>query len=102
VFATARQPERATDLQALEEKYPERLHLVKMICADVESNQAVAKEIEEKKYGRVDVVIANAGKLATLVQNWPHAHVDHPGLGNHMGPASDTPPEVMSEHFEVC
>jgi NAD(P)-dependent dehydrogenase (short-subunit alcohol dehydrogenase family) len=60
VFAGARNPESATVLHDLAKKYPGRVHVVKLVSADLEGNKAVAQEIKEK-YGRIDVVIANAG-----------------------------------------
>jgi NAD(P)-dependent dehydrogenase (short-subunit alcohol dehydrogenase family) len=61
VFAGARDPKSATALHDLVREFPGRVHVVKLVSSDLEGNKAVAREIEEK-YGRVDVVIANAGR----------------------------------------
>ena len=60
MYAGAREPEKATALKAIAEKYPSRIAIVKCVSADVEGNSALAKEIETR-HGRVDTVIANAG-----------------------------------------
>ena len=60
-----------TSLQNLQAKYPGRIALVKCVSADVEGNAALAKEIE-KRHGRLDTVIANAGMFLTLhtISKW--------------------------------
>ena len=60
VYAGVRDPEKASALNELGEKYPERLAVVKLVSADVEGNRALAKAIEAR-HGRMDTVIANAG-----------------------------------------
>lgn len=62
IFAGARDPSKATELNALAAKHAGKIHVVKFVAADAESNKALAKEIEQK-YGRLDVVISSAGKL---------------------------------------
>jgi len=61
VFAGARNPAAATDLQALKSKYPGKLYPVKLAAANKADNQAAVAEIE-KVAGRLDVVLANAGQ----------------------------------------
>lgn len=56
----------ASQLKALAAKYPKRIEVVKYVAGDKEGNDAIAKEIKEK-YGRVDTVIANAGKSKHLI-----------------------------------
>jgi NAD(P)-dependent dehydrogenase (short-subunit alcohol dehydrogenase family) len=60
VFAGARQPGSAADLQALEAAHPGKLHVVKLASADEAGNRAAVAQIE-RVAGRLDVVIANAG-----------------------------------------
>jgi NAD(P)-dependent dehydrogenase (short-subunit alcohol dehydrogenase family) len=61
VFAGARDPFRADELKALVQEHPGKLHIVKLVSADEAGNKAAVEEIKEKA-GRLDVVIANAGK----------------------------------------
>ncbi|KAF8970814.1 NAD(P)-binding protein [Flammula alnicola] len=82
VFAGARDPLKATGLKELASKYPGKIEIVKFVAGDVASNQALAKQIKEK-YGRVDVVVANAG------------------ISTYLGSAAETPIETFREHFEV-
>jgi NAD(P)-dependent dehydrogenase (short-subunit alcohol dehydrogenase family) len=60
VFAGAREPGSATELQALAKAHPAKLHVVKLTSADEADNRAAAAEIK-RVAGRLDVVIANAG-----------------------------------------
>ena len=61
VFAGTRNPANSPALHSLAVQHTDRLHIVNLVSADFQSNEAVAKEILDK-YGRVDVVIANAGQ----------------------------------------
>jgi NAD(P)-dependent dehydrogenase (short-subunit alcohol dehydrogenase family) len=61
VFAGARDPSKATDLQALEKEHPGKLHIVKLTSTDEVESKAVAEHIKSIA-GRLDVVIANAGE----------------------------------------
>jgi NADP-dependent 3-hydroxy acid dehydrogenase YdfG len=60
VFAGARNPAAATDLQALVKEFPGKVHVVKLTSCDKEENVAAVEEIRAIA-GRLDVVIANAG-----------------------------------------
>jgi NADP-dependent 3-hydroxy acid dehydrogenase YdfG len=60
VFAGARDPSAAKDLQALESQHPGKVHAVKLIANDEQGNRD-AVEYVKTKAGRLDVVIANAG-----------------------------------------
>ncbi|KZT54353.1 NAD(P)-binding protein [Calocera cornea HHB12733] len=82
VFAGARNPASASDLKALETKYPGKVHTVKLTSADVADNTAAAEEIK-KVAGKLDVVIANAG------------------IAKFFGTILDTPLSEMRDHFEV-
>jgi len=82
VFAGARNPSAATDLQALVEEFPGKVHIVKLTSCDKRENEAAVKEISSIA-GRLDVVIANAG------------------ISNFYGPSLETPAEQMREHFEI-
>ncbi|KAI5474690.1 short-chain dehydrogenase/reductase SDR family protein [Pseudohyphozyma bogoriensis] len=81
VFAGARDPAKATELEKLQERY-HNLHIVKLTSADVEDNEAAVAEIE-KKVGRLDAVIANAG------------------ISQYYGPLQTTPINEFREHWEV-
>jgi NAD(P)-dependent dehydrogenase (short-subunit alcohol dehydrogenase family) len=61
VFAGARDPSTASALHELQEEHPGKVFLLKLISADEAGNRAAIQEIKEKA-GRLDVVIANAGK----------------------------------------
>ncbi|KAL1714460.1 hypothetical protein EV715DRAFT_295079 [Schizophyllum commune] len=82
IFAGARDPARATGLQALARSHPGRFHVVKLTSADKEDNIAAAEEVK-RLAGRLDVVIANAG------------------IGDTLGTALETSPADMVRHFEV-
>ncbi|EJU05879.1 NADP-binding protein [Dacryopinax primogenitus] len=82
VFCGCRNPAAATDLDALVAKHPGKVHIVKIVSGDLEGNKAAVEEVR-KIAGRLDVAIANAA------------------IGNYLGPALQTPPEAMREHFEV-
>lgn len=60
IYAGARDSSSASQLKELAVKYPGRIEVVKYVSGDKEGNESLAKEIGDK-YGRVDVVIANAG-----------------------------------------
>ncbi len=65
VYAGARDPYNATELEELAKKYAGRIAVVKCVSADAEGNAELAKLIKEK-HGRVDTVIANAGASVVL------------------------------------
>ena len=62
IFAGARTPSKATELGALQKKYPGKIFIVAHDAGDEESNKAAAKVVQEK-FGYVDIVVANAGKI---------------------------------------
>lgn len=66
VFAGARNPSAADDLQALAQKYSDKLHILKLISSDKYTNEAAAAEVNNIT-GKLDIVIANAGTNATLL-----------------------------------
>ncbi|KAI4519356.1 NAD(P)-binding protein [Schizophyllum commune Loenen D] len=82
VFAGAREPARATDLQALATAHPNRVYPVKLISADRAINAAAAEEIK-KVGGKLDVIIANAA-ISECIENM---------LG--------VPKEELVRHFEI-
>ncbi|KAL1683350.1 hypothetical protein EV122DRAFT_201754 [Schizophyllum commune] len=82
LFAGARDPERATDLQALAVAHPDRVHVLKIVSADKANNAAAVEEIK-RVAGRLDVVIANAG------------------ISDSFEPALEVPPEEIIKHVEV-
>jgi len=82
VFAGARNPLAATDLHALVNEFPGKVHIVKLTSCDKKDNEAAVEEISSIA-GRLDVVIANAGILQFL------------------GPGLETPAEQMRDHFDI-
>lgn len=64
VFATARDPTRATELQALADKQ-DNLVLLQLEATSEEDARAAAKAVEQKA-GKIDVLIANAGQSLSL------------------------------------
>ncbi|KAI5892859.1 NAD(P)-binding protein [Schizophyllum commune H4-8] len=82
LFAGARDPEGATDLQALAAAHPGRVHVLKVVSADKGNNAAAVEEVK-RLAGRLDVVIANAG------------------ISDCFKPALEVPPEEMIRHVEV-
>lgn len=60
VFAGARDPSIADELNALVAKSKEKLHVVKLVSGSEEDAKAAAKIVQEKT-GKLDVLIANAG-----------------------------------------
>ncbi|KAL1688732.1 hypothetical protein GGG16DRAFT_126982 [Schizophyllum commune] len=76
VFAGARDPARATALQALAKSHPDRFHVVKLIVPDKDDHLAAAEEIK-RIAGRLDVVIANAafcGRLRLVSRPTPRGY----------------------------
>jgi len=71
VFAGVRNVDLTAEhpLARLVAEKPEVIHLVKITAANKEDNLAAAQIIKDK-YGKVDVIIANAGKLALLKLTW--------------------------------
>lgn len=60
VVATARKPDKATDLIALKKKYKKQLHIVKLDVTNEEDQKALGKFLQKKKI-KIDVAISNAG-----------------------------------------
>ncbi|EIN06166.1 NAD(P)-binding protein [Punctularia strigosozonata HHB-11173 SS5] len=82
VFVGARNPSAAKDLHALADKYPGKLHVVKLVSGDRQGNDAAVEEIK-RLAGRLDVVVANAGVLSSVNR------------------VLDESPEAVREHMEV-
>ncbi|KAI5892419.1 NAD(P)-binding protein [Schizophyllum commune H4-8] len=82
VFAGARNPAGATDLQALAQANPDRFHILKLESADKDNNVAAVEEIK-RIAGHLDVVIANAG------------------IGEGFEAATGISPQVMLKHYEI-
>ena len=82
LFAGARDPTRANDLQALAAAYPDRVHIVKIVSADKADNAAAVEEVM-RVAGRLDVVVANAG------------------ISDCFLPALEVPREEIVRHVEV-
>ncbi|MGB1285775.1 MAG: SDR family oxidoreductase [Aggregatilineales bacterium] len=60
VFATARKPDDATDLNALAEEYAGRVHIIQL---DINDSDSVAAAVEQVKStaGKLDILVNNAG-----------------------------------------
>jgi NAD(P)-dependent dehydrogenase (short-subunit alcohol dehydrogenase family) len=100
VFAGARNPSSATDLQALIKEFPGKAHIVKLTSCDKKENEAAVKEISSIA-GRLDVVIANAGTILICLLINIFLNPFFKGISNFYGPSMETPAEQMREHFEV-
>ncbi|KAG8979575.1 hypothetical protein FRB94_011596 [Tulasnella sp. JGI-2019a] len=81
VIGGTRHPSKSSGLNDLA-KERSNVHVVKLTSADVSDNKAAAKSIEEK-FGRLDVVIANAG------------------ISNDYTRALDVSIEQVDEHYKV-
>ncbi|MEM7111788.1 MAG: SDR family oxidoreductase [Chloroflexota bacterium] len=62
VFATCRQPEQATALQALKEQHGERLTIFALDVADVDSIKTAVSQIQQHT-SQIDLLLNNAGIL---------------------------------------
>ncbi|KII91994.1 hypothetical protein PLICRDRAFT_154202 [Plicaturopsis crispa FD-325 SS-3] len=82
VFAGARDPASAKDLQALAKAHPGKVHVVQLTSGDKADNEAAAALIK-KVAGHIDVVIANAA-----ISTW-------------WGPVHEAPVEEVRKHFDV-
>jgi NAD(P)-dependent dehydrogenase (short-subunit alcohol dehydrogenase family) len=60
IFAGARNPSGATQLLALAEKHPGKVHVVKLVSSDRHGNDEAVEQIR-RLAGRLDIVVANAG-----------------------------------------
>jgi NAD(P)-dependent dehydrogenase (short-subunit alcohol dehydrogenase family) len=82
VYAGARNPNAADQLNALAQQHPGRVHVVKLTSANVADNRTAVDFIRQTS-GRLDVVIANAATGALEYD------------------ALDVPLDVMRETYEV-
>ncbi|KAL1740426.1 hypothetical protein HDZ31DRAFT_85439 [Schizophyllum fasciatum] len=82
VFAGARNPDAAYDLQALVGKHPNRVYTVELKACDEEGNARAIEQIRQRT-GQLDVVIANAA------------------VCKDMGPLLNATADSMREHFDV-
>jgi NAD(P)-dependent dehydrogenase (short-subunit alcohol dehydrogenase family) len=65
VFAGARNPSTASQLNALAAKYPGKVHVVQLAASDESGNKAAIAQIKAI-VGRLDIVIANTGQIFPL------------------------------------
>lgn len=101
VFAGARNPSAATELQALARSFPGKVHPIKLISSDQETNTAAAEEIR-RVAGRLDVVIANAGQLFTSLVRLPTlANFKYLGICDAYATILETTPDELRTHFDV-
>ncbi|KAJ3039986.1 hypothetical protein HDV00_011541 [Rhizophlyctis rosea] len=83
IFATARDPTKATDLQTLAKSNP-NLHIVKLESGSIADAQAAAEYVSKTtEDGGLDIVIANAG------------------ISDAYYSVLNTTPEVLENHFSV-
>ncbi|EIN05949.1 NAD(P)-binding protein [Punctularia strigosozonata HHB-11173 SS5] len=82
VFAGARNPSAAAELQRLAAAKPDKVHIVQLVSSDEAGNKAAVARIKSVA-GRLDVVIANAG------------------INSSVASALETPAEELRNHFEV-
>ena len=101
VYAGARDPDNASSLRNLETKYPDRLAVVKCVSADVEGNATLAKEIE-KRHGRLDTVIANAGtSLVSAPWSPNNFTIIIEGICDATADAHDISATQLEQHFHA-
>ncbi|KAF7982489.1 hypothetical protein HWV62_28070 [Athelia sp. TMB] len=101
VFAGARNPSAATELQALARSFPGKVHPIKLISSDQETNVAAVEEIK-KVAGRLDVVIANAGQLfASFVRLQILKKVKYSAICDVFSTIQETTPDELRTHFDV-
>ena len=78
VFAGARNPTAAEDLQSLVQQFPGKVHIVKLTSCDKTDNDAAVATIKTIA-GRLDIVIACAGKFLfsrlLLLELINHGHI---------------------------
>jgi NAD(P)-dependent dehydrogenase (short-subunit alcohol dehydrogenase family) len=82
IVAGVRNPSNVPLLDEVSAAHPGIVDVVRYVAADAENNEELARYVREK-YGRVDVVIPNAG------------------IGNYDGPVAEIPVHEMREHWEV-
>ncbi|KAF5319297.1 hypothetical protein D9619_008343 [Psilocybe cf. subviscida] len=82
IVAGVRNPSNVPLLDEVSAKYPGVIDVVQYVAADLDNSKALAQHVQ-KKYGRVDVVIPNAG------------------IANYYGPVAEIPLNEMREHWEV-
>jgi NAD(P)-dependent dehydrogenase (short-subunit alcohol dehydrogenase family) len=99
VFAGARSPSSATELQEFA-KQQKNVHVLKLTSCDEADNQAAAAEIK-KVAGALHVVIANAGEYMLAHAAQSRKDDAAPGIMKQMAWGIETSPQSMSEHFEV-
>ncbi|GAA6036994.1 hypothetical protein JCM8097_005496 [Rhodosporidiobolus ruineniae] len=81
IFATARDPEKATALNSLA---AEKGNIVVLkLAVDSEEDAKAAAQVVQEKAGKLDVLIANAG------------------ISDSYYPAANTPVDVLKRHFDV-
>ena len=68
VFAGARNPSAADELQQLSKQLPDKVHVVNLTSGNKANNEAAVTKVKELA-GRLDVVIANAGELSIRIGN---------------------------------
>lgn len=105
MFAGARDPSKAVALQELAAKNPNVVHIVKLTSGEVEDNKVAAAEIE-RIAGRLDVVIANAGKSpcqhhVIFCFTYELPSFDTLAIGGFYGPLVSTPIEQFAKHYHV-
>ncbi len=104
VYAGARDPPTATELEELAKTYPGRIAIVKCVSADAAGNADLAKLIKEK-HGRVDTVIANAGASAILSLSMTKSYISvtaSKAVARISDTVLKTTVSEFQEHLTVC
>jgi len=83
IFAGARNPSSAKELQFLSSQHPSKIHILQLTSAGQADNEAAVAEVK-KLAGKLDIVVANAG------------------ISNGFVTSLAVPLKDMREHFEVC
>lgn len=68
IVAGVRNPSNVPLLDEVSAKYPGVIDVVQYVAANLDNSKALAQHVQ-KKYGRVDVVIPNAGEYTVFLQN---------------------------------
>lgn len=99
IFAGARDPASSTELNEFAEKHP-NVKVIKLIADDLESNKQAVEEIK-KVTGRLDIVVANAGKCKEYRQRWTTCLSVGIGIAAQPGPIQNADPKMFNEMFQV-
>lgn len=76
------------------------MHILQLASGDVKGNEAAIAEVKARA-GRLDVVIANAGKSIQMHAIDSPCHLYCSGVSKWYGPSLEAPVEEFNDHFQV-